>query len=58
MIGYYFWHAWEMKMLDWYVARFIIQDCILPRFQHTNVEMFNRNLVDQVDENEDFNNEI
>jgi len=58
MVGYYCWYTWEMKVLDWYVARFIIQDCTLPRSQHTNVEVLNRNLVDQVDENEDFNNEI
>jgi hypothetical protein len=36
----------------------MFQDCTLPRSQHTNVEALNRNLVDQVDENEDFNNEI
>ncbi len=47
-----------MKVLDYYVARFIIQDYTLPRSQHTNVVAFNINLVDQVDENEDFNNEI
>jgi hypothetical protein len=53
MVGYYFWHTWEMKVLDWYVARFIIQDWALSRSPHTNVEVFSRNLVDQVDENED-----
>jgi hypothetical protein len=40
-----------MKVLDGNVARFIIQDCTVPRFPHTNVEVLNRNLVDQIDEN-------